>query len=163
MRKLRLKVLRAILSLLLACLASMPAIAQEGDDQAVEEGQAGARVLGHIEFPTSTESSEAQQAFIQGMLLLHLFEYPYARDEFLKAQQIDPGFTMAYWGEAMTSSTTRSGTGRTLLPVVLRLKSSALRPSSASPAQPWPGSRVSSQPLSYCTVQEPRPSGTWLT
>ena len=102
MRKLRLNVLRTILSLLLACLANIPAIAHEGDDHAAEEAQAGGRVLGRIEFPTSTESSEAQQAFIQGMLLLHLFEYPFARDEFLKAQQIDPGFTMAYWGEAMT-------------------------------------------------------------
>jgi hypothetical protein len=36
------------------------------------------------------------------MLLLHLFEYPYARDEFLKAQALDPEFVMAYWGEAMT-------------------------------------------------------------
>ncbi len=36
------------------------------------------------------------------MLLLHLFEYPYARDEFLKAQELDPDFAMAYWGEAMT-------------------------------------------------------------
>jgi len=102
MRKLRLNVLWAIFSLILACLVNMPAIAHEGDEHAVEEAQAGGRVLGRIEFPTSTESSEAQQAFMQGMLLLHLFEYPYARDKFLKAQQIDPGFTMAYWGEAMS-------------------------------------------------------------
>lgn len=62
----------------------------------------GGRVLGTISFPTTTQSPEAQQAFIDGMLLLHLFEYPYARDEFLKAQQLDPNFAMAYWGEAMT-------------------------------------------------------------
>lgn len=102
MKKLRLNVLCTTLSLLLACLANIPAIAHEGGDHAVEEAPVGGRVLGRIEFPTSTESAEAQQAFIQGMLLLHLFEYPFARDEFLKAQQIDPGFTMAYWGEAMT-------------------------------------------------------------
>jgi hypothetical protein len=36
------------------------------------------------------------------MLLLHLFEYPFARDEFLQAQRIEPGFALAYWGEAMT-------------------------------------------------------------
>jgi len=60
------------------------------------------RVLGEISFPTTTKSSEAQQSFIRGMLLLHLFEYPFAREEFLEAQAADPNFAMAYWGEAMT-------------------------------------------------------------
>jgi tetratricopeptide (TPR) repeat protein len=36
------------------------------------------------------------------MLLLHLFEYPYAREAFQEAQELEPGFAMAYWGEAMT-------------------------------------------------------------
>ena len=76
--------------------------AHEGDDHSAGQPEATGRVLGQISFPTSTRSAEAQAAFIQGMLLLHLFEYPFARDEFLKAQQIDPGFAMAYWGEAMT-------------------------------------------------------------
>jgi hypothetical protein len=74
----------------------------EGEDHAGEEQKSTGRVLGSISFPTTTQSAEAQQAFINGMLLLHLFEYPYARDEFLKAQELDPGFAMAYWGEAMT-------------------------------------------------------------
>jgi tetratricopeptide (TPR) repeat protein len=60
------------------------------------------RVLGTIDFPTSAQSPEAQQAFVRGMLLLHLFEYPFARDEFVEAQRIEPRFAMAYWGEAMT-------------------------------------------------------------
>lgn len=60
------------------------------------------RVLGHIEFPTTAREPEAQQAFLRGMLLLHLFEYPFARKEFLAAQEIEPNFAMAYWGEAMT-------------------------------------------------------------
>jgi tetratricopeptide (TPR) repeat protein len=89
-----------------ACLAFLlvagGAKAHEGDDHTVEQPKATGRVLGQISFPTSTRSPEAQDAFIQGMLLLHLFEYPFARDEFLKAQKIDPGFAMAYWGEAMT-------------------------------------------------------------
>jgi len=91
-----------ILSLSLICLAPAGLIAHEGDDHAAQEQQSGGRVLGRISFPTSTDSPAAQQAFIEGMLLLHLFEYPYARDEFLKAQALDPGFVMAYWGEAMT-------------------------------------------------------------
>jgi len=60
------------------------------------------RVLGEISFPTTATSPEAQKAFIRGMLLLHLFEYPFAREEFLNAQKIEPDFAMAYWGEAMT-------------------------------------------------------------
>ena len=60
------------------------------------------RVLGTIHFPTSSQSEPAQTAFIQGMLLLHLFEYPFAAEQFRKAQALDPGFAMAYWGEAMT-------------------------------------------------------------
>ena len=72
-----------------------------------ETGEAAAepapgRVLGRLSFPTSSRVAEAQDAFIQGMLLLHLFEYPYAREEFLRAQQLEPDMAMAYWGEAMT-------------------------------------------------------------
>jgi tetratricopeptide (TPR) repeat protein len=57
--------------------------------------------LGHIDFPTSG-SKEAQQHFIQGVLLLHSFEYADSREEFRAASKLDPGFAMAYWGEALT-------------------------------------------------------------
>jgi len=57
--------------------------------------------LGHIDFPTSG-SPEAQQHFVQGVLLLHSFEYADARDEFQSASKIQPAFAMAYWGEALT-------------------------------------------------------------
>ena len=60
------------------------------------------RVLGQVDFPTSTKSAPAQAAFVEGMLYLHLFEYPSAAKAFQRAQQLDPGFVMAYWGEAMT-------------------------------------------------------------
>ena len=59
------------------------------------------RNLGRIDFPTSG-SPEAQKHFIQGMLLLHSFEYPDAKEEFQAASKLDPKFTMAYWGEALT-------------------------------------------------------------
>ena len=35
------------------------------------------------------------------MLLLHSFEYDDAIDAFREAERLDPGFAMAYWGEAM--------------------------------------------------------------
>jgi len=76
--------------------------AHDGDTHDADQPEVSGRVLGTISFPTTTKSPEAQGAFIRGMLLLHLFEYPFARDEFLQAQQYDPGFAMAYWGEAMT-------------------------------------------------------------
>src|SRR4249919_880317 len=56
--------------------------------------------LGTLTFPTSTRSAEAQTEFVRGMLLLHLFEYERAKAAFQDAEKIDPGFAMAYWGEA---------------------------------------------------------------
>ena len=57
--------------------------------------------LGTISFP-NTGAAAAQEAFIRGVLLLHSFEFGDAREAFLEAQEIDPGFVMAVWGEAMT-------------------------------------------------------------
>lgn len=47
-------------------------------------------------------AEEAQEPFIRGVLMLHSFEYQDAREAFVEAQQADPDFAMAYWGEAMT-------------------------------------------------------------
>jgi len=57
--------------------------------------------LGDIRFPNSG-APEAQAAFTRGVLLLHSFEYEDAREAFQEARRLDPGFSMAYWGEAMT-------------------------------------------------------------
>ncbi len=57
--------------------------------------------LGRIDFPTSG-SAVAQPAFLKGVLLMHSFEYDAAKEAFQEAQKADPGFAMAYWGEAMT-------------------------------------------------------------
>lgn len=58
--------------------------------------------LGTATFPTSAKSDAAQTAFMRGLLLLHLFEYPSAAKAFAQAEQLQPDFAMAYWGEAMT-------------------------------------------------------------
>jgi tetratricopeptide (TPR) repeat protein len=47
-------------------------------------------------------SEEAQEPFLNGLLMLHSFEYEDAREAFQNAQRVDPDFAMAYWGEAMT-------------------------------------------------------------
>jgi tetratricopeptide (TPR) repeat protein len=57
--------------------------------------------LGRISFPTSG-SARAQAPFVRGVLLLHSFEYDDAIEAFREAQRIDPGFAMAYWGEALS-------------------------------------------------------------
>ena len=59
------------------------------------------RRLGVLSFPNSG-SSDAQGPFIQGVLLLHSFEFEDAALAFREAQEIDPDFALAYWGEAMT-------------------------------------------------------------
>ena len=90
--------LARVACLVMLCTAAM---AQHAHNDAAH-GSKPVRVLGKLHFPTSATSADAQQAFIRGMLLLHLFEYDFAHDEFLDAERIEPGFAMAYWGEAMT-------------------------------------------------------------
>ena len=60
-----------------------------------------ANEVGEVAFANSG-SAAAQPPFLRGLALLHNFEYPAAAEQFQKAQAIDPGFAMAYWGEAMT-------------------------------------------------------------
>jgi tetratricopeptide (TPR) repeat protein len=57
--------------------------------------------LGSISFPNSG-NAQAQAPFIRGVLLLHSFEYEASAEAFRDAQKADPGFALAYWGEAMT-------------------------------------------------------------
>jgi hypothetical protein len=47
-------------------------------------------------------SAAAQKPFMAGLAMLHDFEYETAAQDFRQAESIDPGFCMAYWGEAMT-------------------------------------------------------------
>jgi tetratricopeptide (TPR) repeat protein len=57
--------------------------------------------FGEVAFESSG-SPAAQEPFLRGLALLHDFEYESAADEFKAAETADPGFAMAYWGEAMT-------------------------------------------------------------
>jgi tetratricopeptide (TPR) repeat protein len=77
----------AALFALLPCLP-LPAIAQES-------------ALGRTDFPNSGPAA-AQAPFIEGVLLLHSFEYERAAEAFRAAQQVAPDFALAYWGEALT-------------------------------------------------------------
>jgi tetratricopeptide (TPR) repeat protein len=57
--------------------------------------------LGTIDFPTSGAPA-ARSPFIRGVLWLHSFEYREAAQAFREAQRLDPGFALAYWGEALS-------------------------------------------------------------
>ena len=57
--------------------------------------------LGTISLTVSGDQA-AWPAFERGLLLLHSFEYEDAARAFREAQQQDPNFALAYWGEAMT-------------------------------------------------------------
>ena len=84
----------AVVTLLL--LGAVAAATLPADTPAPQE-----RRLGTIEFPNSG-SARAQGSFLEGVLLLHSFEFEDAANAFREAQEIDPDFAMAYWGEAMT-------------------------------------------------------------
>ena len=47
-------------------------------------------------------ADQAEPHFLRGMTALHNFEYEEANEAFRQARRIDPGFALAYWGEAMT-------------------------------------------------------------
>ena len=57
--------------------------------------------LGIIDFPNSGNAA-AQEPFLRGVLLLHNFEYGDAAAAFREAQNADPDFALAYWGEALS-------------------------------------------------------------
>lgn len=63
----------------------------------------GEQQLGNFSFPNSG-ASEAQSAFLEGVGALHSFEFDEARIAFEEAQEIDPSFALAYWGQAMSDN-----------------------------------------------------------
>ncbi len=71
-------------------------------DHSDEEEFAPSRVGAEFMVMEVTASEEARAKFIRGLALLHNFEYSYAATEFQLAQEADPDFVMAYWGEVMT-------------------------------------------------------------
>jgi len=84
-------------SALVSALVSFPFVAMPAASQQATHIEG----LGTLTFPNSG-AAEAQREFLRGVLLLHSFEYSFAAEAFRKAQETDPNFAMAYWGEAMT-------------------------------------------------------------
>jgi len=63
-------------------------------------GQAQFVNVGSIDFPTSA-TGQAQQHFLRGVSILHSFGWKQAIAQFQAAQELDPDFAMAYWGESL--------------------------------------------------------------
>ena len=57
--------------------------------------------VGSLDFQTSTRSEEAQQRFLRGVAILHSFGWKQAIEQFQAAQELDPDFALAYWGETL--------------------------------------------------------------
>lgn len=57
--------------------------------------------VGSLDFPTSSLTKEAQHYFLRGAAMLHSFGWKQAIEQFRKAQEIEPDFAMAYWGESL--------------------------------------------------------------
>lgn len=90
----------AVTTLALAALA-LTALAFPAPVAAQDRASATHRRLGTVSFPNSG-AREAQGPFVEGVLLLHSFEFEDAAAAFRRAQEIDRDFALAYWGEAMT-------------------------------------------------------------
>ena len=71
--------------------------------------------VGNITFETSA-SPQAQEHFLRGVAILHSFGFVDAIEEFQKAQELEPDFALAYWGEATAhnGNPLRSPTGQDL-------------------------------------------------
>lgn len=77
------------IAFVLVALLGYPAISEAGEGD-----------LGTIDFSNSG-SPEVQETFARGLAALHSFWYEEGVDLFRRAQEIDPDFALAYWGEAM--------------------------------------------------------------
>ena len=56
--------------------------------------------LGTLSYPITTNNEMAQRYFDQGLRLAYAFNHPEAQRAFKKAQALDPGCAMCFWGEA---------------------------------------------------------------
>ncbi|MEO0589155.1 MAG: hypothetical protein AAFZ11_01195 [Pseudomonadota bacterium] len=79
-----------------------PSQAQRHDEHTAKSDFAPQKVGAEHMVMEVTANEEAKASFLRGLALLHNFEYAFAAKEFRKAQEADPDFVMAYWGEAMT-------------------------------------------------------------
>lgn len=83
-----------------ALALAAPVLAHSDHGESASSG--GERVGTEFMVFETTAQGEARERFLHGLALLHNFEYDRAAAAFRASQAADPGFVMAYWGEAMT-------------------------------------------------------------
>lgn len=89
--------------IVVAMTMAAPIAAQHEGHVRASPGPGRPLKLGTIRFPNSGAAA-AQPAFLRGIALLHSYEYYDARRAFQEAEQADPTFALAFWGEAFTHS-----------------------------------------------------------
>jgi hypothetical protein len=87
------------------CVAGSPLSAQQAHHHHDPVLMPSGTSLGELSFPNSGNRA-AQAPFLKGVKLLHNFQYEQAIQAFQNAQKADPGFALAYWGEAMAHNYT---------------------------------------------------------
>jgi tetratricopeptide (TPR) repeat protein len=75
--------------------AASPAAAFADTDPPLWEG------LGGVTYKITTANASAQSYFDQGLRLAYAFNHVEAQRAFRKAQKLDPGCAMCFWGEAL--------------------------------------------------------------
>jgi tetratricopeptide (TPR) repeat protein len=78
----------------LALASPAEAVADDPADPPLWEG------LGTLSYPITTDNEMAQRYFDQGLRLTYGFNHAEAYRAFKKAQALDPGCAMCFWGEA---------------------------------------------------------------
>ncbi|MGH6885171.1 MAG: hypothetical protein ACREGK_03750, partial [Geminicoccales bacterium] len=78
----------------LALASPAEAILDDPADPPLWEG------LGTLSYPITTDNEMAQRYFDQGLRLSYAFNHAEAYRAFKKAQALDPGCAMCFWGEA---------------------------------------------------------------
>jgi len=75
--------------------AASPSLAYADTDQPLWDG------LGTVSYKITTARPDAQRYFDQGLRLTYAFNHLEAQRAFRKAQKLDPGCAMCFWGEAL--------------------------------------------------------------
>ena len=85
----------ACISMFLAVSAAWAQAPNSPKPAALMDGLSG------LHHPVSTENSEAQQFFDQGLRLVYAFNHDEAARSFRRAAELDPQLAMAWWGVAL--------------------------------------------------------------
>lgn len=82
----------------------MPSLASPSASVAAAEAEGEVPLLpglGTLGYPVTTDNPLAQRYFDQGLRLAHAFNHAEARRAFRRAERLDPGCALCFWGEAL--------------------------------------------------------------